>query len=77
MPNESLSADAGPDDEETSAVDGLADAIGLKLPYDGSIGVAKGKWVVMIWAKRPTPALKEFRGKPVEYRIGGGKPRAL
>lgn len=46
-------------------------------PLQGAIGVAARGFIVMIFRRVKRPAMIKFRGWPVEYRIGGGMPRAL
>lgn len=73
MNADSLKPDA---DSRASAVDALAQALGLRCPEQGVIGIGKDKWVVQIWDARPTPDLQEFQGMRIDYRIGGGMPEA-
>jgi hypothetical protein len=50
-------------------------ALGIH-PMDGGVGITKIGWLVIIYAQCKRPPLIRWRGRPVEYRIGGGMPIA-
>jgi len=56
----------------------LALAAALRLgPMGGAVGLTATGFLVMIYESQKRPALIKWHGRPVEYRIGGGMPRAL
>ena len=43
---------------------------------EGAIGITSSGFLVIIYAKAKKPPLIKFHGWPIQYRIGGGMPRA-
>lgn len=62
-------------DEERKQARELREKLGIGYT-NGTIGISEEGFVVYIWNKVKKPDIDTWYGKSVEYRIGGGKPKA-